>query len=388
MRYPEEMARKAYELSQEGLGARRIGRILGVSRMTAWRLVNGRREGSGILIEDLYKTPQSGPLAGLSSSQIENLLLRAVLADLKVASSHLASTLNRSKCELGERLRRDTGLPLHCITAFLKISKSSYEYHRIRLGQDKYASLRPKVVDAFEAVRHRGYRAVHAELRRQGIKVSEKVVRRIMKEQGLSAARRRRRKWSSYAGELSVAPPNLPLREDKTHDFCADAPNKLWVTDITEFGLPSGEKCYLSPVIDCFDGRPVSWTIARRATGEMANESLEIACAFLGSNETPVIHSDRGSHYRANRWIDICEENGLIRSMSRKGRSGDNARAEGFFGLLKNEFFHNKDWSGVAINDFMDMLNEWMEWFRSGRISQALGWLTPDEYRLALGYIA
>ena len=60
--------------------------------------------------------------------------------------------------------------------------------------------------------------------------------------------------------------------------------------------------------------------------------------------------------------------------------------AEGFFGLLKQEFFHPRDWRGVGLAEFMSELDAWMRWFRSGRISQALGWLTPDEHRLALGY--
>lgn len=66
--------------------------------------------------------------------------------------------------------------------------------------------------------------------------------------------------------------------------------------------------------------------------------------------------------------------------------SCDNARAEGFFGLLKQEFYHPRDWSGTTVVEFMDELDRWMEWFRSGRISQRLGWLTPNEYRLSLGY--
>ena len=282
MNYPEGMFERARELAAEGLGARSIGRELGVSRMTAWRLAAGRREGSAAeMARRVYDPPATGPLAGLEPAQIENLLLRAVLDDLKGAGSHLASMSNRSKCELGERLRAATGLPLRCVTAFLRISRSSYEYHRARLGRDRHGRLRPLVADAFEAVRRRGYRAVHAELRRRGVRVSEKVVRRLMREQGLSAARPRRRRWSSYAGEVSPAPPNLPLRADGTHGFRAAAPNELWVADITEFGLPSGEKCYLSPVVDCFDGRPVAWTAARRATGAMAVESLETACAAL-----------------------------------------------------------------------------------------------------------
>ena len=87
-----------------------------------------RRKARPMPTKGIYDPPKSGPLAGLNPDQIENLLLRAVLADLKAGGWDPASISNRSKCELGERLRRETGLPLRSITGFLRISKSSYEY--------------------------------------------------------------------------------------------------------------------------------------------------------------------------------------------------------------------------------------------------------------------
>ena len=101
----------------------------------------------------------------------------------------------------------------------------------------------------------------------------------------------------------------------------------------------------------------------------------------IGSARSPRRHHER----RAGR-IRVDGRTGLARSMSRKGGSCDNTRAGDFFGLLKQEFFHGRDWSGVGAGEFSAALDEWMRWFRSGRISQALGWLTPDEHRLALGY--
>ena len=71
--------------------------------------------------------------------------------------------------------------------------------------------------------------------------------------------------------------------------------------------------------------------------------------------------------------------------MSRKGTSGDNARAEGLFGLLKCEFFHARDRRDWSLGDFMAELGRWLRWLREGRASQALGWFTPDEHRLAPG---
>lgn len=334
----------------------------------------------------LYDPPKSGPLAGLNPDQIENLLLRAVLADLKAVGWDPASTSNRSKCELGERLRRETGLPLRSIIGFLRISKSSYEYHRARLGVDKYAGLRRQVKEVFDEGGARwGYRTVHARLRRRGVVVSEKVVRRLMAEQGLAVVygRRRRKGYSSYAGEVSKAPENLVNR-----DFRASAPDELWLTDITEFRLPCGAKVYLSPVIDCFDGMPVAWSIGRRPTAELANSSLIKALERRRPGAATTIHSDRGGHYRWPGWIAICDANGLTRSMSAKGCSPDNAAMEGFFGRLKNEFFYYRDWRGVTPEEFMALLDAEMRYHRNSRIKRSLGWRSPMEYRIDLGYVA
>lgn len=396
--HSREVVEAALRALAEGMTQKQVARLVGCGASTVEDWAAGRLPRS-------FREPARGSIvagprgregrldaserAAYEAAMTENMLLRAVLDDLKAGGSHPLSISNRRKCELGERLRAATGLPLREITAFLRISRSSYEYHRARLGRDKYAGLRAEVRALFAAMGGgRGYRPVWAELRRRGTRVSEKVVRRIMREEGLSAARPRRRGWSSYAGEASPAPPNLPLRADGTHDFSAPAPNALWVTDITEFRLPSGEKAYLSPVLDCFDGRPVAWSCGPRPTAALADESLLRACAALGPGERPVVHSDRGCHYRWPGWVAACEEHGLTRSMSRKGRSGDNARMEGFFGTLKCEFFRTRDWTGVGLREFIGEVDAWMRWYREGRISQRLGWLTPDEHRRALGYQA
>lgn len=168
--------------------------------------------------------------------------------------------------------------------------------------------------------------------------MSEKVVRRIMREEGLTVSyAKKKARYSSYKGEISDAPENLVNR-----DFRATAPNELWLTDITEFGLPDG-KVHLPPILDCFDGGLPAWSIGTSPNAELANSSLEAACGTLSKGQRPVAHSDRGCHYRWPGWIAICEKNHLTRSMSRKGCSPDNSAMEGFFGRLKNEFFHHRD---------------------------------------------
>lgn len=100
-----------------------------------------------------------------------------------------------------------------------------------------------------------GYRRLHALLKKSGVTISEKVVRRLMSEEGLVVRRIKHRKYSSYIGEISPEVANIINR-----DFHAEQPNEKWLTDITEFSIPAG-KVYLSPIIDCFDGLAVTWTI-------------------------------------------------------------------------------------------------------------------------------
>ena len=345
-----------------------------------------RKEASLGPDKSIYAPPATGPLAGLNEDQIENLLLRAVLADLKAEGWDPASISNRSKCELGERLRRATALPLRSITGFLRISKSSYEYWRPRVAapRDRDADIRDRVVRIFrEGSGCWGYRTVWARLRREGVRASEKRVARVMREEGLEVVynKRRARGYSSYAGEVSKAPENLVSR-----NFHADEPNRLWLTDITEFRLPGGEKVYLSPIVDCFDGMPVAWSIGLHPDKRLANSSLLKACAARPAGARTTIHSDRGGHYRWPEWIGICEENGLVRSMSAKGCSPDNSACEGFFGRLKNEFFRYRDWEGVTAEEFMGRLEAYLVYYREERIKKSLGWLSPMEYRRKLGY--
>lgn len=103
--------------------------------------------------------------------------------------------------------------------------------------------------------------------------------------------------------------------------------------------------------------------------------------------EAPVIHSDRGCHYRWPEWIRICTEHGLTRSMSAKGCSPDNAAAEGFFGRLKQEFFHKRSFRGVTIDEFTVMLDEYMVWYRDKRIKTEYGMSIMDK-RIQLGLVA
>lgn len=266
----------------------------------------------------------------------------------------------------------------------LGIPKSSYFYQRAAQAEpDKHLFLRTKVKEIFIDNHARyGYRRIYAVLNSQGITVSEKVVRRIMNEEQLHVPLKKKRAYRSYLGEITPAVDNIIAR-----DFHADAPNKKWLTDLTEFHIPAG-KIYLSPVIDCFDGLVVSWTIGTSPNAELVNTMLDCAICGLPEGQHPIIHSDRGSHYRWPGWISRMEKAGLTRSMSQKGCSPDNSACEGFFGRLKNEMFYNRSWQDVSIEEFILSLDEYIQWYNEKRIKISLGALSPLEYRRNLGLVA
>lgn len=222
-------------------------------------------------------------------------------------------------------------------------------------------------------------------MRGDGAAIGEWTVRGIMAQQRLVArAARKKRRYSSYEGEISEAPENLLRDERGKHRFHADEPNEPRVTDVTEFRIPAGKAC-LPPIVDCSGGMPLGWSISTSPDAGMASPSLPGACERLGGGDHPTVHSDRGCHCRWPGWMRTCDEDGLARSMPGKGRSPDSARCEGFFGRLKMEFFHCCDWVGVTIEEFMGMLDAYLRWYRDVRTKGDLDYRSPMQYRRGSG---
>lgn len=292
---------------------------------------------------------------------------------------------NREKTILVGALR--DRFALNELLGALNLAKSSYFYqvHAME-APDKYAELKKIIAEIFQASNATwGYRRIWGALRtaEESVTVSEKVVRDIMRENNLVVIYHAKKKnWSSYEGEESPAPPNLVGR-----NFSAGLPNFLWLTDITQFTLPHF-KCYLSPIIDCFDGAVVSWKASRNPNAELVNTMLDDAVSTLSQGERPVLHNDRGIHYRWSGWIERCNAAGITRSMSKKGCSPDNSACEGFFGRLKNEFFYYRSWEGITYEEFVAELDAYIEYYNEGRIKQSLGWKSPMQYRKSLGLVA
>lgn len=321
--------------------------------------------------------------------EMDNAILEQTIEILKKDPGVDPSELsNPEKMMVIDALRNRFGAKALC--ARLGIPRSSYYYSRTAARRpDPHASVRARIRSIFQesAMTFGSERIWHA-LRAgddggEPLKISEKVVRRLMREEGLFVIyHKKKRRYSSYKGEIGEHPGNLVCRS-----FHSDAPNELWLTDITQINLP-GFKCYLSAIVDCFDGKVASYKLSRTPDARLANGTLEQAVRNMGEGASPVVHSDCGCHYRWPGWISLCESHGITRSMSRKACSPDNAACEGFFGRLKNEFFYYRDWEGVSYEEFSSRLDGYIDYYNNRRRKKTLGWMSPSEYRASLGYAA
>ncbi len=396
----EQREQAVLESCKSGLRVNAIARIYGVtpSTVTQWRgkyLGKDRtkqmpkpsqQEANDLIQLQKEKLALEEEVKALRRERfklkLENDALKEASKLLKKAQGiDLRTMKNHEKAMVIDALR--DRYPLKELLITFGMAKSSYCYQEMTLNTpDKYRELRDDLRRIFTDSGERyGYRRLHAVLKTNGRKVSEKVVRRIMNEESMEVYQRHHRKYNSYLGEITPEAANVLNRE-----FHADRPNEKWLTDITEFSIPAG-KVYLSPIIDCFDGIVEAWTIGRSPNAELVNTMLDQAINALGDDEHPIIHSDRGCHYRWPGWIERVNNAHLIRSMSKKGCSPDNAACEGFFGRLKNEMFYCRSWSGVSIDTFVEELDKYIHWYNEKRIKLSLGAMSPLQYRRSLGLV-
>jgi transposase InsO family protein len=254
------------------------------------------------------------------------------------------------------------------------MARSTFYYHIKALRRpDKYAGAKALISKIYHDHRGRyGYRRITAEFGKQGHLINHKTVLRLMGECGIKC-QVRLRKYRSYKGEVGRIAENLLKR-----DFVATAPNRKWVTDVTEFSL-FGQKLYLSPIMDLYNREIVSYAISERATFHMTMQMLDKAFKRLSENTDLILHSDQGWQYQMKRYQFRLHEKGIRQSMSRKGNCLDNAAMESFFGLLKSELLYLQQFK--SVDHFRKELEMYIDYYNNKRIKSYLNNMSPVQYR-------
>ena len=252
-------------------------------------------------------------------------------------------------------------------TAYL--ARSTYYYQLKQLdGHDKDKEIKGEIQEIYyEHKGNYGYRRITLELRNRGFVLNHKKVQRLMKILGLSAQIRRKRKYSSYQGEVGKKADNLIQRQ-----FEASKPMEKCYTDVTEFAIPNiTQKLYLSPVLDGFNSEIIAYNLSTSPNLEQVKAMLDQA--FTEEHyENTILHSDQGWQYQHQYYHQFLEDKGIQPSMSRKGNSPDNGMMESFFGILKSEMFYGYEKTFHSLEQLEQAIVDYIDYYNNKRIKVKL----------------
>ena len=279
------------------------------------------------------------------------------------------------KFRLVQELAAD-GVRVAVACRMLRVSTSGYYEQRgrppsLRAVADEALSAQIREIHVCSRGTY-GVPRVHAELRLgRGVRCGRKRVARLMRAARLCGIYRRRGRR---------ARPVAPVHDDLVRRrFVADAPDRLWLTDITEHPTREG-KVYLAAVLDVYGRRIVGWSIADHLRAELVVDALEMARwrRRPAAGQT-VLHSDRGTQYTSWAFGHRLRDAGLLGSMGRVGSAYDNAMMESFFGTLQRELLDRRRWA--TRKELATAIFEWIEaWYNPRRRHTSIDNLSPVDY--------
>jgi putative transposase len=226
-----------------------------------------------------------------------------------------------------------------------------------------------------------GYRFLADEARKAGEPMADRTAWKICSQLGIFSAFGKKRGRNGKK-------PGPPVHDDLCavvdedgrlrHRFHADAPNRLWLADITEHRTDEG-RLYLCAIKDIYSNRIIGYSIDTRMKSRIAVAALNNAVAWRGDVAGCVLHTDRGSQFRSRKLVRALNHHHMVGSMGRVGAAGDNAAMESFFALLQNNVLDRRRWT--TTEQLRVAIVTWIELtYHRRRRQTALGRLTPIEY--------
>ncbi len=267
--------------------------------------------------------------------------------------------------------------PVVVMCRVLEVSESGYYAWRKRptcQHQREDAQLTQKIQQVFTDHQDRyGSPRILRELRDAGINSSRKRIARLMRQEDLSARRKRRRVVTTKRDKTHPVASNLLNRE-----FQAEEPNKKWVTDITYIPTRQGW-LYLAVILDLYSRMVVGWSMSGNCDGKLVEQALDHAMTRRRPHAGLLHHSDRGRQYTSHGYQACLEQSGIQPSMSRKGNCWDNAVMESFFGTLKDEcvgeiIYSSHDEARLSLFTYMEV------YYNRVRRHSTLGYVSPFNY--------
>jgi putative transposase len=266
--------------------------------------------------------------------------------------------------------------PISKLCQVLQVSPSGFYASRGR-PESTHAQtdrrLRVLVRASFDESRQRyGSPRIHEDLIEQAVHVSRKRVVRVMREEGLQARVRKRFKATTMSDHDQPIAANLLDRR-----FKADAPNRRWVGDTTEFVIGGSGKLYLAAVLDLFSRFVVGWAVSAVNDRHVTIKALDMALKRRCPAGDLLHHSDQGCTYASEDYQAVLEAHGITGSMSRRGNCYDNAVMESFFSSVKSEVADRFASCGEAKMELFDYIEVF---YNQRRRHSTLGQISPAAF--------
>ncbi|WP_425248463.1 IS3 family transposase [Auritidibacter ignavus] len=268
--------------------------------------------------------------------------------------------------------------PIDWMCTQLEVARSSFYAWRARVGtttdtEARREVLKVEIARIFDQQRGTaGCRRVAAQLNQEGFEASVGLVAELMRELGLKAVQKRAYKTTT------VVDGRAQVFEDKLgRGFAPEShrPGEALVGDITYLRTGQGW-LYLATVIDLATRMVIGWQTATHLRTSLVIDALEMARTQGGAKKNAIFHSDHGSQYTSDEFINYSQQHGFIQSMGRTGVCWDNAAAESFFATLKNEMYHQQVFTTRGRARFA--VAEYIEvFYNRRRRHSSLGYRTP-----------
>ncbi|MEW1778720.1 IS3 family transposase [Streptomyces sp. NPDC086777] len=374
--YPEEFRQDVVRVARNrgpGVTVEQVATDFGVHPMTLWKWMrradidDGAKP--GVTSQDSAELREARRRIKLLEQ--ENEVLRRAAAYLSQA--HLPKRIY----PLVKELAAD-GTPVTVTCRVLKLARQPY-YRRLdepvtdTVLEEAYRA--KALFDAHRDDPEFGYRFLADEARGAGARMADRTAWRICRDN---------RWWSVFGkkrGRVKKAGP--PVHDDLVRrDFTADGPNRLWLADITEHATGEG-KLYVCAIKDVFSNRIVGYSIDARMKSRLAVTALENAVARREQVDGCILHSDRGSQFRARKFVRALDRHRMAGSIGRVGAAGDNAAMESFFSLLQKNVLDRRTWT--TREELRIAIVTWIErTYHRRRRQAALGRLTPIEFETVM----
>ncbi len=259
------------------------------------------------------------------------------------------------------------------------VSRAAY-YKWLRREIPACEAENKRIADEIERIHmaspDKGYRRIRDELERyHNIKANDKRVLRICRKKGIKSTI----KYRNNGCTRQAAHPQFIAENVLDRKFTAEAPNKKWLTDVTEFKYYIGievHKVYLSAILDLYDRRIVKFVIGDSNNNALVFDTFD-AAIMDNPGATPLCHSDRGFQYTHREFHAKLKAAGMTQSMSRVAKCIDNGPMEGFWGILKRERYYGRRFTDR--NSLVTMIEDYIEYYNNRRLQRKLGVLTPLE---------